>query len=154
VELSSQLNFPAEFDQVDTPEASLVQLELGDQHPVSHWVYALVAPYPTITDQVSLHDIKQSWKGNPSGPFAGQPLFMDERTYGVFSAWWGEPVPQAAKIVSTDKMLKRAWDQQPSWGILPFESLEPGWKVLAIDGQSPLRKGFDASNYALTLPGR
>jgi hypothetical protein len=106
VELSSQLNFPAEFDQVDTPEASLVQLELGDQHPVSHWVYALVTPYPTITDQVSLRDIKQSWKGNPSGPFVGQPLLMDERTYGVFSAWWGESVPQAAKIISTDKLLK------------------------------------------------
>ncbi len=152
VEFSSQLNLPAEFDLALSPEAGLVQLEVGDQHPVSHWVYALVTPYPTIPDQVSLQDIKQSWKGNPSGPFAGQPLFMDESTFGVFAAWWGEPAPQVVEIASEEELLERAWDQQPSWGILPFESLEPGWKVLAIDGQSPLRKGFEANNYALTVP--
>lgn len=152
MELSSQLNLPADFARVESLEISQVQLKVGDQQPISHWIYALVTPYPTTTDQVSLRDIKQSWKGNPTGPFAGQPLLMDDRTFGTFSAWWGEPGQQATQIISSEELLERAWDQQPSWGILPFESLEPGWKVLAVEGQSPIRKGFKANNYALTVP--
>jgi poly-gamma-glutamate synthesis protein (capsule biosynthesis protein) len=35
---------------------------------------------------------------------------------------------------------------------VPFESLDPGWKVLAIDEQSPLRKDFDSESYALSEP--
>lgn len=152
IEFISQLNLPAEFDQVEAPETGQVQLRVGDQQTISQWIYALVAPYPTIIDQVSLRDIKQSWKGNPAGPFAGQSLLMEDHTYGVFTAWWGEPEQQAIEIASAEELLERAWDQRPSWGILPFESLEPGWKVLAIDGQSPLKKGFEANNYALTVP--
>jgi poly-gamma-glutamate synthesis protein (capsule biosynthesis protein) len=141
-----------DFDQVEVPDASQVHLTVGDQQAISHWIYALVTPYPTITDQVSIQEIKQSWKGNSTGPFAGQPLIMDESTYGVFSTLWGEPDSQVTQIISTEKLLEYAWDQRPSWGIVPFESLEPGWKVLAVDGQSPLRKGFDSNSYALTVP--
>ena len=151
-DLSSQLTLPADFDQVESPEVSQVRLTVGDQQPISQWIYALVTPFPTITDQVSIGDIKQSWKGNPSGPFAGQSLLMDDSTYGVFSAWWGDPAPQATQIFPAEELLEYAWDQRPSWGIVPFESLEPGWKVLAVDGQSPLRKGFDSTRYGLTAP--
>ena len=31
----------------------------------------------------------------------------------------------------------------PSWAIIPFEQIEPKWKVLMIDGQSPIQKKFD-----------
>ena len=90
-DLSSQLTLPADFHQVESPEVSQVRLTVGDQQPISQWIYALVTPFPTITDQVSIGDIKQSWKGNPTGPFAGQPLLMNDSTHGVFSAWWGDP---------------------------------------------------------------
>ncbi|MGW8225920.1 MAG: CapA family protein, partial [Anaerolineales bacterium] len=107
---------------------------------------------PTLADQVSSRDLIQSWGGNPSGPFAGQPLLMDESTSGVLSTWWGEPAPSAVKIVPTVELIEAAWDQRPSWGIIPFESLEPGWKVIAVDNQSPLRKTFNPDQYALTVP--
>jgi poly-gamma-glutamate synthesis protein (capsule biosynthesis protein) len=35
---------------------------------------------------------------------------------------------------------------------VPFESLEPGWKVLAIAGQSPLRQDFNPDEYPLLVP--
>jgi poly-gamma-glutamate synthesis protein (capsule biosynthesis protein) len=129
-----------------------VNLDVSDQLPVSHWVYALVAPFPTITDQVSVRDLKQSWKGNPSGPFAGRPLLMDESTFGVLTAWWGEPGSDSTHILPSGELLDVAWEQRPSWGIVPFESLDPGWKVLAIDGQSPLRKDFESESYPLSVP--
>jgi poly-gamma-glutamate synthesis protein (capsule biosynthesis protein) len=37
----------------------------------------------------------------------------------------------------------------PAWAIIPFEALEPKWKVLTVDGQSPIRKNFDLSAYPL-----
>lgn len=150
--LANQINIPPGIDQVDEPENAALRLTVGEESPSIHWIYALVAPYPTITDQVTKRDLKQSWQGNPSGPFAGQPILVDEKTHGVFSEWWGEPAPSAAQIIPAADLIETAWNQQPSWGIVPFESLEPGWKVIAIDGQSPLRKIFVAENYVLTVP--
>ena len=36
-------------------------------------------------------------------------------------------------------------------GIVPFESLDPKWKVLTVDGQSPIHKDFDATKYPLQI---
>lgn len=151
-DLTSQLNLPVDFRSVESADSGQVWLGVSDQQPISHWIYALVAPYATIPDQVTVGDLKQSWKGNPSGPFAGKPLLLDESTYGVLSAWWGEPAPEVTQILASEELIDYAWKERPSWGIIPFESLDPGWKVLAIDGQSPLRKEFDPGSYALTVP--
>ena len=51
--------------------------------------------------------------------------------------------------MSADKLLDEAWSNMPSWAIVPFESLQPKWKVLTVDGQSPIRKNFDLSKYPL-----
>ncbi|MGB3702972.1 MAG: CapA family protein [Anaerolineales bacterium] len=151
-DLRSQLTLPGDVTPVQEAESALVRLAVSDQEPVARWIYALVAPFPTVTDQVSVRDLKQSWNGNPSGPFAGQTLLMDENTFGVLSAWWGEPAPTAAQIVPAEELIELAWDQRPSWAIVPFESLEPGWKVLGIENQSPLRQDFNPNDYALTVP--
>jgi len=41
------------------------------------------------------------------------------------------------------------WDNQPSWGIVPFEALEPKMKVLTVDGQSSIQNDFDVDTYPL-----
>src|SRR5690606_29759489 len=38
------------------------------------------------------------------------------------------------------------------WAIVPFETLEPRWKVLAIDGLSPIHKDFSPEAYLLQIP--
>lgn len=143
---------PEDFRLAESRNRSNIQLLVSDQDPVSSWVYALVAPYPTITDRVSSRDLKQSWKGNPTGPFAGRPILVDEGTLGVFSSWWGEPAPGTTLVFPTAELLNQAWQNRPSWGIVPFDSLEPGWKVLLVDGQSPYMKNFDQPSYPLNVP--
>lgn len=143
---------PEDFRIAESPGGSEVQLLVGNQDYVSSWIYALVVPFPTLTDQVAARDIKQSWKGDPTGPFAGKPLLMDESTMGVFSAWWGEPAAGSTLVLPTDELVDFAWNNRPSWGIVPFENLDPGWKVLVVDGSSPYRKDFDPSSYALNVP--
>jgi poly-gamma-glutamate synthesis protein (capsule biosynthesis protein) len=55
-------------------------------------------------------------------------------------------------VHSPEKLLKIAWDQGDSWAIVPFEMLHPRWKVLSIDGISPIHKDFDLSDYELAIP--
>lgn len=150
--LVNQINIPVGIEKVQAPENAALQLTVSEEAPTIHWIYALVAPYPTITDQVTQGDIKQTWNGNPSGPFAGEPILVDDKTHGILSAWWGEPAPSAVEITPTSELIEKAWGQRPSWAIVPFESLESGWKVIAIDNQSPLRKDFQFQNYALSVP--
>ena len=150
--LRQALALPPGFQAVETPQEAALRLEVGDEHALSHWVYALVVPFPTISDGISWEDFRRAWVGESQDPFAGQPILLDEHTLGVLTAWWGAPALSAVKVLPESELLNHAWDHQPSWAIVPFEGLKPRWKVLEIDGQSPLRKEFELTNYHLAVP--
>ena len=57
----------------------------------------------------------------------------------------------AVQILPPGRLLNAAWSDHTTWAILPFEQLEPRWKVIAVDGQSPVQKSFDAQRYPLTI---
>jgi poly-gamma-glutamate synthesis protein (capsule biosynthesis protein) len=76
---------------------------------------------------------------------------MTEATRTGFSDLWGEPAASAVLTVPADQLLDTAWSSMPSWGILPFDALEPKWKVLTVDGQSPIRRNFELSSYPLAV---
>jgi poly-gamma-glutamate synthesis protein (capsule biosynthesis protein) len=114
------------------------------------YVYALVAPFPTVPDGVSSDELRLAWtEGKAPAAFEGQPLLMNESTLAALTALWNEPAVGAVRVVSADQLLDEAWANMPSWAIIPFEALEPKWKVLTVDGQSPIRKDFDLSAYPL-----
>jgi poly-gamma-glutamate synthesis protein (capsule biosynthesis protein) len=117
----------------------------------STWFYALVTPFPTIVDGVSLADIQSAWSGNSGGPFAGRPLWMEESTLAAFSSLWGSPATGAVSVSPADTLVDSAWEQSPAWAIVPFEALEPRWKVLSVDGQSPVHNDFDPAAYPLKI---
>jgi hypothetical protein len=128
----------------------VAQTSEGAMH-VSQWTYALVAPFPTLVDNVATQELLAAWNGIAFGPYAGIPLLMEESTLKTFTALWGPPVDGAVKVVSADQLLDTAWKQMPSWAIISFEQIEPKWKVLTIDGQSPIQKKFDPVVYPLTV---
>jgi capsule synthesis protein PGA_cap len=137
-----------------TDDSALAQLSIvvNQGQTISNWVYAIVAPFPTLVEDVSLDDLKSAWAGNNSGPFAGTPLLMTTETQAVFTDWWGAPASRATKIEDSASLLDAAWAAQPSWALVPFEDLQPKWKVLSVSGLSPIWKTFDASAYGLTIP--
>lgn len=121
-------------------------------HDSVRLVYALVAPFPTVTDGVSFEELRRAWvEGLAPAAFKGQPLLMADSTLAGLMGPWGEPAAGAVRVVPRDQLLALAWAEMPSWGIVPFEALEPKWKVLTIDGQSPIRKNLDLSNYPLAV---
>jgi poly-gamma-glutamate synthesis protein (capsule biosynthesis protein) len=138
----------------DTREAANVWLEptVAVEGALSRWVYALVAPFPTVSDGVTLEQLKQAWAGNPPEVFAGRPLLMTESTASAMkSLFGGEPAAGALRIVPAEEIQTILWVERPAWGIVPFEALTPKLKVLEVDGQSPLRKEFDLAAYPLTV---
>ncbi len=115
------------------------------------WVYALVAPFPTIRDGVTFDELHTAWtQSTTPSPFNGIPILMEASTLAALTVLWDAPAASTVRIVSTGELLDTAWNES-TWAIIPFESLEPKWKVLTIDGQSPIRKNFDVSTYPLVV---
>jgi poly-gamma-glutamate synthesis protein (capsule biosynthesis protein) len=116
---------------------------------VSTWTYALVAPFPSLIDNVTTQELLSVWGSTPFGRLTGVTLLMDESTLATFTALWGAPAAGAVQVVPAAQLLDTAWNQMPSLAIIPFEQIEPKWKVLTIDGQSPIQKKFDPIIYPL-----
>lgn len=135
---------------VDDSTLATQKLEVTDDSGAV-WIYALVAPFPTITDDVTYEELISTWKGASSALFAGRGLLMAESTLEAFTVLWGEPDAGVARVVSSEKLLDIAWDEMSAWAIVPFEEIQPKWKVLSVDGQSPIRKDFDAGLYPLKI---
>jgi len=115
------------------------------------WFYVLVTPFPTLTTGISEKEFHQIWQGERAGPFDGHPILMDKATSDALSLRWGAPARGSIRIVPEEELLDKAWDSMPSWAIIPFENIQPRWKVLEIGGQSPIHEGFDENTYPLVM---
>lgn len=144
-----------DIPRVDDPALATQKLDVSGSGAL--WIYALVAPFPTVTDDVTYEDLISTWKGVPAGPLAGHRLLMAKSTLEAFTALWGEPAGGAVGTVpeggsaSSEKLLDVAWGDMSNWAIIPFEEIQPKWKVLSVDGQSPIHKDFDAEVYPLRI---
>jgi hypothetical protein len=77
-------------------------------------------------------------------------LFASQTTVDALEASLGTPA--GVTVVDSAYMVDRAWFRRPSLAIVPFDALEPRWKVLTVDGISPLDSAFDSAGYALSVP--
>ncbi len=113
----------------------------------STWIYALVASFPTVTDDIASDALISIWKGES----AERKLIMAESTLQVFTAKWGEPSRSQVRSVDSNQLLDEAWNDLSVWAIIPFEEINPKWKVISVDNQSPIRKEFDENLYELKI---
>ena len=144
---------PMALEMVDDKESATLTLDIGAEgHRVTSLVYALVAPFPTFEDQISFETLKSSWLGSPSGKFANGNLFLAENTLALFQQWWGPPAGNYVKVVAEEELLSITWSTANSLALIPFDSLQPEWKVLQVDGTSPIWKEFDLLTYPLSVP--
>ncbi|MCA9866560.1 MAG: CapA family protein [Anaerolineales bacterium] len=133
------------FQWVDDDPAADVRLTVNDGAPLAHWLYVVAAPFATVADDTTWPAVTAGWA---SGSSELGSLYVDPTTAAALSAVWG---PGQAGIVAED-FIGRVWDTRPSWIILPFEALRPEWKVIRLDGRSPLTHDFQTDGYALSLP--
>ena len=139
------------FELISSPDEAQIQVTFGlsttlkpgpipGGTPLAEWTYAIVVPFPTLTDEVSWTQVISHWIGIPAGPFAEQPLLMTADAATTLSAVMGDPAPGVVEIVPAEEILQRAWDTRSTWAVVAFDQLEPRWKVLHVNGASPLDK--------------
>lgn len=135
---------------VEDPQESAMQIRPLNQGQ-TRWVYALAAPFATVQDGVNFEDLLAHWKGQAGGAFDNQPLLLSQSTRAAFEAVWGPASDRAVQTAPEEDLLELAWKQRPAWALIPFEQIEPRWKVLRVDGVSPLDRVFDPESYPLAV---
>lgn len=150
--LRSQLNLLASMKTTNQLDQATAAIFIGNEDPITHWIYVLSAPFPTVPDGISSSELRATWKGDNNPISGSQPLLMTEEVLGVLSAYWGEPAAGAVEVLPGDQISEKAWHSRPSLAILPFELLSPDWKVIKLDGISPLQKDFTPEDYLLAVP--
>jgi poly-gamma-glutamate synthesis protein (capsule biosynthesis protein) len=131
---------------IDDINSATQILDVNDSGSTT-WIYALVASFPTLTDDTASSNLISIWKGESTD----HKLIMAESTLRAFTAKWGEPSSSQVRSVPSDKLLDEAWADKSLWVIIPFEEINPRWKVLSVDGQSPIHKDFDENDYPLKI---
>ncbi len=150
--LRAALALPSALAGAQRAEEADLQLAVGDEPLFGRWVYALVAPFPSLAEGVTAGELRRAWRGEGSAGDIPVPLLMDAATRQVFTAFWGAPGPRSIEVRPARQLVDRAWDNRPAWALVPFEALDPRWKVLPVNGQSPIDKEFDLAAYPLSVP--
>ena len=115
-------------------------------------VLVLTAPYATVTDGISLIQLQRFWRGFHYGvPF--RTLLMTADTREELESLFGQTSGQPdIRIMDAEDLLRTAWESGDTWAVIPFEQLDPRWKVISIEGVSPFTAGFVPAEYLLSLP--
>jgi hypothetical protein len=148
--LVDQIELPANLLPASDPAPADLRISTGAGQPIATWVYALAAPFATISDRVSSRDLVTFWQTGAAPGFPAAQLLASPETLALFTQAWGAP-STAVTALPAHALLAAAWDAGDAWAILPFDALAPRWKVIEIDGASPVRKDFDLSGYPLAL---
>jgi hypothetical protein len=149
--LTAAIHLPEGIDLAENAEQATLQIgALRGGEFKTTWVYALAAPFPTLIDNLSLDEIQRAWRGEAGDQFTGT-LLVSADTQAAFAARFGPPGPGRLTVVAKDQLLDQAWNDPSALAIIPFEDIQPRWKVLHVDGYSLFDRGLNLADYPLTL---
>ena len=131
------------LDQVDNAQVVIEAGSWGDgEVSLAQRFFAVVAPFSTLQDDISLEELQLRWQGLSDGA----PLLASSATLGLLTPVLGEA--DAVTIVPGD--LLTALEETPgALGLLPFDQIDPRFKVLTVDGVNLLSNQFDPATYPL-----
>jgi len=130
-------------------DLNLVAAQSG-QPSTAQWIFALVAPFNTLQDEVQSSELINFWLGKSDEEFPANTILVSSSAYNSLAAQWGAPSTHIKTLASED-ILSQAWLEDGNWAIIPFEELQPKWKVITVDGQNPVEKGFSPDSYPLSI---
>lgn len=147
--LREQISLPQGWEW-GTEELSVVHLVPQATQSISRWIYVLVAPFPTFEDDFSSSQLRNVWQKGKSSEDDPDHILVTPSTAAALSTLWGTP-SDTIMIVPEDAILSGAWEVPRTWAIVPFEQLVPQWKVISLDGHSPIQKQFKENDYPLQV---
>ncbi len=111
------------------------------------WLYVLAAPFNTSLDGITYYQLHSLWQGIDTSIH----LVASTETSLILSGLLGQPSAENVTLLPPTELLAAAWQQENTWAILPFEELQPRWKVLRIDDRSVLDASLNPQDYPLTV---
>jgi poly-gamma-glutamate synthesis protein (capsule biosynthesis protein) len=113
--------------------------------------FVLVKPFNTVQDDLSNDDVNTLLFENLGDSLNKEDVFLSEATYSIFSDFWGN-LSDRLKVVAEEEIFENVIYSQNSFGILGFDDLNPKWKIMSINGNSPFDNDFDLTNYFFNIP--
>ncbi|MEW6503037.1 MAG: CapA family protein [Chloroflexota bacterium] len=113
------------------------------------WVYVLVTPFSSLIEQINFDQLKDWWQGKPDEQAI--PILVTEQTIKVLEPVLGELSDRYVVMKKQNELLDAAWEKRDVLAIIPFEYLEPRWKVIPLNDQSPISNQFVVEEYPLAV---
>jgi hypothetical protein len=145
-------SFTAEFAVLQDQQDASITTSVKSGTPFGAWTYILVAPFPSLVEDLESSDLLTFWQTGISSSTSIVELTLSEETKLALTLLWGEPDPGALIVLEADSILSFLWANPKSISIIPFEQLTPYLKILSLDGQNPLSPDFVPDQYDLTFP--
>ncbi len=150
-EIQDQISLPQNVILADEQGEANIWLDIGSDQPISQWIYVLAAPFPTVADSITFQEVLQVWNGQAPADSPLQKILVDGKTKAVFEKVWGTPSGSTVVLTNEEDLLNDTWAEDDAWAIIPFDALELRWKVITVNGISPLDDDFNAGQYALSV---
>ena len=143
----SELNRTEDQEAADLTLTPIPVSEGTADSPI--WTYVLAAPFYTVTDQLSLAALREIWQGQAASGF--EKIVLTADTAAALTILLGAPSEQTVEILTLVELDAIAPNDAGILAILPFDALMPDWKVLRVDGVSPIDANFDPALNSLAL---
>lgn len=132
---------------LDQPENARVQVKVtGLDAPgiaIMQRYFAVVVPFTTVNDEISLAELRARWQGAGQGS-----LVVTPQVQNLLTALWGAT---SAPVVAEDNLLATLQAQPGAVGLLVFDRLDPRFKVLRVDGVNVLDNHLEPAHYPLAV---
>jgi Bacterial capsule synthesis protein PGA_cap len=148
---SEGIQYPPNWTLTTNLETANITITTSTEQSQTQLTYILAAPFNTVDDSISAADLQAIWQGEQSLNTSLQNILVSRSTLDVFVHLWG-PASQNVTVLNPRQFSQRAWRKENHWIIMPFQDLDPQWKVIEINNQSPIHKRFDPAAYPLTIP--
>ncbi len=136
----------------DNKQDAVCSLQAKNQgNIIGYLTFAFVTPFNSIQDQVTKEQINHMMLDDGGYQSANGEVLVSELTYSVLSEALGD-LSDNVLIVPEKDVFAKVSQSSGKYGVIPFDQLEPQWKVLQIEGFSPFDKHFDQENYYLSFP--
>lgn len=112
-------------------------------------IFAAAVPFLTVEDSIDPDVLPVLW-GSQAVDESGRTIMVSDATAGILSALWGN-AGENVLITDPADLLAMVEADGTALAIIPFEEITPRWKILKLDGISPLDKPFDAEKYVLNV---
>jgi poly-gamma-glutamate synthesis protein (capsule biosynthesis protein) len=147
--LQNQIQLPDSIKLAESEAQATLKLTMSpDAADAVNWTYVLVAPFSSLLEDATFEQVQAAWQGQNG---LSAPLMVAEEDITALESLLGPLSRQSVKVVSAANLLEEAWNSRDVFALVPFEDLAPKWKVISLNGQSPVSNQFVEEDYPLLV---